>query len=95
VHCLFLDIENGWVNEGMEVGSIDSDTIECRTDHLSTFTVVLLDPKVNHKEFTADKIVLSEHKRVYKCDTAKLVVKKFTVSIVCHVLVHILNCKTT
>jgi hypothetical protein len=61
VHCLFLDIENGWVNEGMEVDSIDGDTIECRTDHLSTFTVVLLDPKVNHKELKDKKIVLSQH----------------------------------
>jgi hypothetical protein len=40
---LFLDDNEEWSTTGMEVGSIDGDTIECLTNHLSTFTVVLME----------------------------------------------------
>ena len=41
--CLFLDNNTEWNRTGMEVGSIDGETIECLTNHLSTFTVVLVE----------------------------------------------------
>ncbi len=41
VNCLFLDGVK-WSKDGMKVGSIDGKNVECLTDHLSTFTMVVL-----------------------------------------------------
>jgi hypothetical protein len=45
VGCLFLDGVK-WSNEGTDVGSIVGENIECLTDHLSSFTMVVLDEEV-------------------------------------------------
>ncbi|CAB3997870.1 adhesion G- coupled receptor D1-like [Paramuricea clavata] len=41
VICLFLD-GNQWNKTGTEVGSIEGENIECLTNHLSSFTMVVL-----------------------------------------------------
>ena len=47
VLCLFLDSDGYWNESGMSVGEInDVEYIECLSDHLSSFTVVILDAEV-------------------------------------------------
>jgi hypothetical protein len=45
VICLFLD-GNHWNETGMNVGSIEGENIECLTNHLSSFTMVVVERKV-------------------------------------------------
>jgi hypothetical protein len=43
---MFLDgIE--WSNEGMKLGSTDQESVECVTNHLSSFAMVVLDAEVH------------------------------------------------
>ena len=41
VKCLFLDGDN-WSDKNMSVGSVNEDSITCLTNHLSSFTMVIL-----------------------------------------------------
>ncbi|XP_028391826.1 adhesion G protein-coupled receptor E2-like isoform X2 [Dendronephthya gigantea] len=41
VKCMFLDGEK-WKDENMSVGSVNEDNITCLTDHLTSFTMVIL-----------------------------------------------------
>ena len=45
VNCAYLHGVK-WDKTGMGVGRIDRGNIECLTDHLSSFTMVVLDAKV-------------------------------------------------
>jgi hypothetical protein len=42
VNCLYLDGVQ-WNKKGIHVGRIDGKNIECLTDHLSSFSMVVLD----------------------------------------------------
>lgn len=46
---MFLDSNDNWNKSGMSVGEIDELYVECLTDHLSSFTMVILDAKVKKK----------------------------------------------
>ncbi|CAB4022920.1 adhesion G- coupled receptor D1-like [Paramuricea clavata] len=53
IFCMFLDgIE--WSNEGMKLGSTDQESVECVTNHLSSFAMVVLDAESRE----ADRIAL-------------------------------------
>ncbi|CAB4020038.1 adhesion G- coupled receptor D1-like, partial [Paramuricea clavata] len=52
VNCLFLDGDK-WNTTGMTVGSIDGENIECFTNHLSSFTMVVLDAEVSQSNKVA------------------------------------------
>ncbi|XP_028391828.1 adhesion G-protein coupled receptor D1-like [Dendronephthya gigantea] len=41
VKCLFLDVDE-WSDENMSVGSVNKDNITCLTNHLTSFTMVIL-----------------------------------------------------
>ena len=47
VICAFLDDDDKWNETGMEVHWIDEEDIICSTDHLSTFTVIVVADEVD------------------------------------------------
>ena len=51
VRCCFLNESRLWSEKGMKNGLLGNETVECVTDHLSAFTVVL-DPKMTSKPHT-------------------------------------------
>ena len=46
VRCLFMESDGYWNESGMSVGEVNDEYIECLSDHLSSFTVVILDAEV-------------------------------------------------
>lgn len=48
VHCAFLDVSSKWNTTGMDVvtNKLKKDPVECRSDHLSSFTMVMLKAEV-------------------------------------------------
>jgi hypothetical protein len=63
VHCIFLD-GNQWSKRGIGSGVHDDKTAECITNHLTSFSMVVLDAKVKLilfelNNFSLEKVVKS------------------------------------
>jgi hypothetical protein len=68
VHCIFLD-GNQWSKRGIGNGVHDDKTAECITNHLTSFSMVVLDAKVKLilfelNNFSLEKVVKSHWNHV-------------------------------